>query len=141
MVQPKNIAERYDPVNNTWETLSPMSEARHGVASAVLNGKLYAIGGHGLSSVEIYDPSTESWSTGPSLPSEVNHGTAITVNGKIYLDWWSNSSDQNINQVLCFDPSQINGQLKQTCQQQVMELNLFGLKIVFGQLEDNAGKS
>ena len=39
----KNIAERYDPVNNTWETLPFMAQARVGVASAVLDGKLYAI--------------------------------------------------------------------------------------------------
>ena len=41
----KNIAERYDPTTNTWETLNSMSVARNGVASAVLNGKIYAIGG------------------------------------------------------------------------------------------------
>ena len=46
----KNIAERYDPVTNTWETLNSLSVARSGLASAVLNGKLYAIGGIGLSS-------------------------------------------------------------------------------------------
>ena len=45
-----------------------MSIARHGVASAVLNGKLYAIGGVGLSSVEIYDPNAGNWTAGPSLP-------------------------------------------------------------------------
>ena len=39
-----------------------------------------------------------------ALPSEVNHGT-ITVNGKIYLIGGRNASNQNINQVLCFDPS------------------------------------
>ncbi|MAH25585.1 MAG: hypothetical protein CMI19_01310 [Opitutae bacterium] len=100
-----NIAERYDPVTNNWETLSPMSVARRTVACSVLNGKLYAIGGHGLSSVEIYNPSTLAWTTGPSLPSEVKAGTAVTVNGKIYLIGGTNSSDQNINQVLCFDPS------------------------------------
>ena len=60
----KDIAERYEPVNNTWETLSFMAQARVGVASAVLDGKLYAIGGQGLASVEVYDPSTESWSSG-----------------------------------------------------------------------------
>ena len=42
-----------------------------GVASAVLNGKLYAIGGVGLSSVEIFDPSNGKWSAGVALPSEV----------------------------------------------------------------------
>jgi hypothetical protein len=28
MSSAKNIAERYDPLNDTWETLSPMSVAR-----------------------------------------------------------------------------------------------------------------
>ena len=73
----KNIADRYDPATNTWETLANMSAAREGVACAVLDGKLYAIGGDGLSSVEVFDPSNDSWSAGVSLPSEVNHGTAI----------------------------------------------------------------
>ena len=77
-----------------------MTTARQGVASAVLNGKLYAIGGQGLSSVEIFDTSTESWSLGVALPSEVNHGTAIISNGKIYSIGGQNASDQNINQVL-----------------------------------------
>jgi N-acetylneuraminic acid mutarotase len=101
----KNIAERYDPATNTWETLVNMSAARRGVACAVLNGKLYAIGGVGLSSVEVFDPSSGNWTVGVALPSEVRNGTAITVNGKIYLIGGKNSSDQNINQVLCFDPS------------------------------------
>ena len=108
----KNTAERYDPTNNSWETLNSMSVARQGVASAVLNGKLYAIGGQGVASVEVYDPLTESWSSGVALPSEVNHGTAITVGVKIYLIGGRNSSDKNINQVLCFDPSTNQWQAK-----------------------------
>jgi hypothetical protein len=101
----KNIAERYDPSNDSWETLNSMSEAINGVASAVLNGKVYAIGGHGFSSVEVYDPSAESWTAGVALPSEVSHGAAITLNGKIFLIGGRNASGQSINQVLCFDPS------------------------------------
>ena len=54
-----------------------MSVARNGVASAVLNGKLYAIGGKYLSSVEIYDPTTVVGRAGVSLPSEVNHGLRL----------------------------------------------------------------
>ena len=100
-----NIAERYDPVSNSWETLASMSVAREGGACSVINNKLYAIGGEGLSSVKIYDPSSESWSTGVALPSEINRGTAITVGSKIYLVGGKNSSGQNINQVLCLDPS------------------------------------
>ena len=81
-----------------------MSVARHGVASAVLNGKLYAIGGvvHQVWRCLIHPQN--SWSAGVSLPSEVNHGTAITVNEKIFLVGGKNASNQIINQVLCFDP-------------------------------------
>jgi N-acetylneuraminic acid mutarotase len=100
-----DITERYDPLSNTWENLANISVARKGVACEVLAGKLYAIGGEGLTSVEMFDPSNGSWSTGVSLPSEVNRGTAITVNGKIYLIGGRNASSQRINQVLSFDPS------------------------------------
>jgi N-acetylneuraminic acid mutarotase len=101
----KNIAERYDPANNTWETLANMSAPREGVACAVLNEKLYAIGGVGLTSVEVFDPSNTSWTAGTALPSEIRHGTALTVNGKIYLIGGKNASSQYINQVLSFDSS------------------------------------
>ena len=100
-----NIAERYDPSTNTWETLASMSVARRSVASTVLNGKLHAIGGVGLSSVEVFDPLNGNWSAGVALPSVVYSGTAITVNDKIYLIGGFNASQQKINQVLCFDPS------------------------------------
>jgi len=85
--------------------MSSLTIERTGLAAAVLNGKLYAIGGIGLSSVEIFDPSTESWSAGVALPSEVRYGTAITVDGMIYLIGGRNSSNQDISQVLCFDSS------------------------------------
>ena len=101
----KSIAERYDPVTNTWETLAPMLAPRNGVATAVLDGKLYAIGGQYLSSVEIYDPTTGVWSAGLSLPSEVKYGTAITVSGQIYLVGGQNSGNNELNQVLSFDSS------------------------------------
>ena len=35
-----------------------------GLASAELNGKIYAIGGVGRDSVEIFDPVTNQWSYG-----------------------------------------------------------------------------
>ena len=63
----KDIAERYDPHTNTWEILPSMTAARSFVASSVLNGKLYAIGGAGLTSVEIYDPVINTWTTGLNL--------------------------------------------------------------------------
>ena len=101
----KNIAERYDPSTNNWELLTSMSVPRERIASATLNGKLYAIGGVDLSSVEIFDPINGNWTAGVSLPSKLQDGTSITVDGKIYLIGGRNSSNKNLNQVLCFDPS------------------------------------
>ena len=40
----KRYYERYDPLNDIWETLSPCLLER-GVATDVLNEKIYAIGG------------------------------------------------------------------------------------------------
>ena len=91
-----------------------MNAARKGVATAILNGKLYAIGGtrqlsgqgwQGLSSVEIFDPQTGQWSAGPTLPNVVKYGTAKTVSGKILLFGGYVSGNQNSSQVLELDPA------------------------------------
>ena len=99
----QNLTERYDPATNQWQTLAPMSVARTGVAAAVLNGKLYAIGGLGVSSVEIFDPSSGQWSAGPALPAALAYATAIAVDGKILLVGGSNAPSQSTNQVLELD--------------------------------------
>ena len=57
----RNLAERYDPLTNQWENLTPMSEARDGMAAAVLNGKFSChCRTKALNSVEIYDPSNRT---------------------------------------------------------------------------------
>ena len=38
--------ERFEPRNNEWRMVSPMSKRRCGVGVAVLNNLLYAVGGH-----------------------------------------------------------------------------------------------
>eukprot|EP00966_Prymnesium_polylepis_P141120 3258841-Prymnesium_polylepis.1 len=37
--------EVYDPRNNSWSDLPPMSSARFGAAAAAVNGRLYVTGG------------------------------------------------------------------------------------------------
>ena len=101
----QKIVERYKPAIDSWETLSPMSIAREGSSCAVLAGKIYAIGGMGLTSVEIYDPATDTWSNGTALPSVTERAYAIVINGLIYLVGGKNGSGQSINQVLSFNPS------------------------------------
>ena len=38
-------AERYDPVADAWESLTPMPTARHGLGAAVLGNDIYVVGG------------------------------------------------------------------------------------------------
>src|ERR1700680_348893 len=49
-----------------WTTKAPMPTPRYFLASGVVNGKLYAIGGVTtgnipVSAVEAYDPATDTW--------------------------------------------------------------------------------
>ena len=52
----------YDPETNSWETKTPMSTARSGLGCAVINGKIYCIGGNNgsnyVNTVEAYIAST-----------------------------------------------------------------------------------
>ena len=42
---PSNLVERFDPATESWESLPNLTFPRIGVATAVANDKLYAIGG------------------------------------------------------------------------------------------------
>ena len=65
-----NLVEVYDPASNTWSAAPPMPTARMGLVAAVMNGRIYAIGGStdglgtvALGTVERFDPVTQLWST------------------------------------------------------------------------------
>ena len=51
----------YDPDTNTWSQVANMNVSRHGHSLVSLHGKLYAIGGDGVDSVEVYDPDNNTW--------------------------------------------------------------------------------
>lgn len=66
-----------------------MSASRVCSTSAVINGRIYVIGGkHGTSSlntVQVYDPATDTWTTLRSMSSARRGHTSAVVNGKIYV--------------------------------------------------------
>ena len=93
-----NVVEEYDPANDTWTNCgaqapsngcSPMPTPRNRLAGAVVDGKIYAIGGESDASnfriVEAYDPATNTWTTKTSLPTWRTQITSSVVNGKIYV--------------------------------------------------------
>lgn len=58
--------ERYDPRQNKWTLVAPMSTRRKHLGCAVYNNWIYAVGGRDdateLSSAERYNPHTNTWS-------------------------------------------------------------------------------
>ncbi|XP_076867914.1 kelch-like protein 33 [Brachyhypopomus gauderio] len=59
--------ESYDPMGDTWTTFSPLPLSHVGAASAVLEGKLYVLGGYCQEDysearlVHRYEPGTQRW--------------------------------------------------------------------------------
>jgi N-acetylneuraminic acid mutarotase len=84
--------ERFNWETKRWEALAaaPMASKREGLAGAVLNGRLYAIGGRDgrdcLRTVERFDEERESWEV---LPAQMQKrhvwATAVALNGLLYV--------------------------------------------------------
>lgn len=59
------------PNLNLWVSVAPLGIPRSGLCTVVLEGCIFAIGGHDgkspLSSVEKYDPLLNEWSSQPSM--------------------------------------------------------------------------
>jgi len=76
-------------LSDSWSSKTDMPTARRSIDAAVLDGKIYIIGGNpektgGLKTVEMYDPATDTW-TAKSPMSWARGGMGISVvNGKIY---------------------------------------------------------
>jgi N-acetylneuraminic acid mutarotase len=101
--EPINNVWEYDTQTKEWKALAPLPTARGSVNAAVVNGKVYVIGGAGVhpgsketvvyptrphrsvATNEVYDPATNKWETKSPMPTARNHAAAGVVNNKIYI--------------------------------------------------------
>src|SRR5260370_5063732 len=92
----------YDPATDSWKALAPMPTRRGAAAAAVINGKVYVVGGAttpsgtdepsvlptrphlAVGTVEEYDIATNTWRARRPMPTARNHLMAGAVDGKIY---------------------------------------------------------
>ena len=81
------FVDAFDPTTNQWSARAPLSVQRAYPATAVANGRLYAIGGEPsfLSSAELYDPALDTWIAAPNLPHPIARGSAATVGATVYV--------------------------------------------------------
>ena len=73
----------------TWQALAPMPPPGRNSPRAVLNGKIYVIGGYdsngsSTDSVYVYNPTTNTWTSAHPIPSVNNHNNAAVAAGKLY---------------------------------------------------------
>jgi N-acetylneuraminic acid mutarotase len=72
-----------------WRSLPDAPTARLMMAWAVLNDKIWILGGLrngvALQTVESYDPHTGAWETGPPLPIPLHHAAAATFRGEVVV--------------------------------------------------------
>ena len=57
----QNTVDCYHPDSNIWSPLANLNIARAGHSLVSLHGRLYAIGGRDVDSVEVYDPDNNTW--------------------------------------------------------------------------------
>lgn len=72
-----------------WQARAAAPTARQEVASAVLDGRVWVIGGLAAAGpsalVEIYDPEADRWAPGPPLPVALHHAAATVYRGEVVV--------------------------------------------------------
>ncbi|KAG1937886.1 kelch-like protein [Pimephales promelas] len=116
--------EVYDPVANSWSAIMPFPVPHVGSASAVLEGKVYVIGGYCHDSykdvkfVHRYDPATAQWENMSTTPGQSSYTAACVLPIPIHLRKWNpgcsgykglQSSRSEQPDWLTFDQNSVNG--------------------------------
>lgn len=93
---PVDSVWQYDPATDRWERRAPLPTPRGALAVAVLDGKIYAMGGERFSAagskekyepvadVAVYDPKTDKWEVLPPMRQRRDHLFAGAIGGRIY---------------------------------------------------------
>jgi N-acetylneuraminic acid mutarotase len=94
-----------------WRDLAPMPTARGNLATAEVDGLVYAIGGLGegdntLDVVEKFDPRSGRWTTSRPLPQPRDGPGAAGLGGLLYVAGGFLLPDGVTNSVIVYDPKQ-----------------------------------
>ncbi|XP_028255848.1 kelch-like protein 10, partial [Parambassis ranga] len=84
-----NSVRRFDLSTQTWREVAPMHYCRSHVSVTVLNGCIYAMGGHdghtSLRCAEFYQPETNQWLQIAPMHEQRSNASCTALNGKIYI--------------------------------------------------------
>ncbi|GAP96873.1 hypothetical protein NIES2104_34200 [Leptolyngbya sp. NIES-2104] len=90
--------EVFDPTTRRWSTRANAPTPRNSAASAVIDGKIYVVGGRkfaknadgtarqvNVPNLEVYDPKLDRWETRSPMPQAQGGLAATALNGKLYV--------------------------------------------------------
>lgn len=112
-----NLNEVYDPATDTWTTKAPLPTASADYVSAVVNNRLFVIGGESevahSNLNQIYDSGTDTWGLGAPSPSGIRYGacaagvtTGVNAPVRVYVlgKTWQLWGGEPPNSVRVYDP-------------------------------------
>ena len=102
-------AERFDTVENKWEEIADMQEARGCAFGVATQGKIFVAGGVAawfLSTCEMYNISTNEWQSIGSLNDTRMLGSMVCLKGTLYVLGGTNNNSQSELSVECYDSSE-----------------------------------
>ena len=82
-----NDVYEYLPGENRWVQRASMPTGRGGLAAAVLDGRVYALGGavgSALNTHEVYDPAANRWTRANPMPTARDHLAVVAFAGRIW---------------------------------------------------------
>lgn len=96
-----NRHQVYNTLLNSWTTATDLPQARSGCGTAIVDGKIFLIGGFNevaLSTTQMYDPTAGTWSDKASMPTaRTDFAIAPLSNGIFVVGGW-NDSVLNVNE-------------------------------------------
>ena len=108
---PATKAERFDIVENKWEEIADMQQARGWACGVTTEGKIFVAGGtedwvSPLETCEMYNISTNEWQFIGSLNVSRAFGSMVCLKGILYVLGGINGSWQSQLSVECYDPTE-----------------------------------
>ena len=84
--------------------------ARHESCTAMVNNKMYVIGGRNRAPIDIYDIISNTWTTGPLPPIQLHHMQCVVADSKIWIvSAWTKSypNEENVDKTYVFDTNDL----------------------------------
>ena len=106
-------AERFDTVENKWEEIANMQQARGHACGVTTEGKIFVAGGLEdwdsiLKTCEMYNISTNEWQFIGSLKVPRGDGSMMCLKGTLYVLGGSDIDERSQLNVECYDPTEDN---------------------------------